>query len=109
MTADFRVTMEEVSGENLKDFFNQWIFTKGHPELKWNWNYEKGIVKIYIDQVQNHYIFKFPLEISIINGDQIKMETVKVDEQSEIFEIAVGVKPDDVAFDPELWLLFEEK
>lgn len=109
MTADFRVAMEEVSGENLKDFFNQWIFTKGHPELKWNWNYEKGIVKIYIDQVQNHYIFKFPLEISIINGDQIKMETVKVDEQSEIFEIAVGVKPDDVVFDPELWLLFEEK
>lgn len=109
MTADLRVAMEEVSGENLKDFFNQWIFTKGHPELKLNWNYEKGIVKIYIDQVQNHYIFKFPLEIGIINGDQIKMETVKVDEQSEIFEIAVGAEPDDVAFDPELWLLFEEK
>lgn len=109
MTEDFRMVMEEVSDEDLNDFFEQWIFTKGYPELKWSWKYKKGKVIIYIDQIQNYHTFKFPLEIGIIRGEQIKMETVMVNEQSEIFEIVVDTKPGDVVFDPESWLLFEKK
>ncbi|MDX2445008.1 MAG: M1 family aminopeptidase, partial [Bacteroidales bacterium] len=108
MTSDFRMSMEKVSGENLEDFFEQWIFTKGHPELKWSWQYKKGELKIYVDQVQSHHTFKFPLEIGIIIGDQIKVETVEIDKQSEKFVIAVDAKPEDVILDPEFWLLFEE-
>lgn len=108
MTSDFRRSMEKVYGENLEDFFEQWIFTKGHPELKWSWQYKKGEIKIYIDQVQNHHTFKFPLEIGIINGDQIKVKTVEIDKHSEKFVLFVDTKPEDVILDPELWLLFEE-
>jgi aminopeptidase N len=109
MTVDFRMIMEKVSGEDLSSFFEQWLFTKGHPELKWSWKYKNGKVKIYMDQAQNHYTFKFPLEIGIITGEQLKMETVLIDEQTEMFELAVDTKPDDVVLDPETWLLFEEK
>ena len=109
MTEDFRMILEKVSDEDLNDFFKQWIFTKGFPELKWNWKYNKGKVIINVDQIQNHHTFKFPLEIGLITGKQIKMETVIVDEKFEIFEIAVDTKPQDVIFDPELWLLFEVK
>jgi aminopeptidase N len=109
MTADFRMVMEKISGENLEAFFKQWVYTKGYPELQWSWTYKKGKVIINLYQVQHHYTFKFPLEIGIIYGDQIKIETVDVNQQSEIFEITVDGKPDNVVFDPELWLLFEEK
>jgi hypothetical protein len=32
-----------------------------------------------------------------------------VDEKSKTFEIAADSKPEDIVFDPELWLLFETK
>jgi aminopeptidase N len=109
MTADFQSIMEKVSGQDLSSFFNQWIFTAGHPELKWNWTYKKGKVKITIDQIQQHHVFNFPLEIRISSGGQMKMETVQVDKKLRIIEIAVDSKPEMVVFDPEVWLLFEEK
>ena len=109
MTDDFRKVMEEVSGENLIDFFTQWIFTKGHPELKWNWKYKGGKLVVRIDQIQKHHTFKFPLEIGILNGKKIKLETLQINKKSDTFEIKVDAKPTDVILDPELWLLFEEK
>lgn len=109
MTVDFRLIMENVSGVDLKDFFQQWLFTKGHPELKCNWQYESGKVKISVDQMQKHHTFKFPLEIGIIHGNQIKMEKVSINQQSELFEIATDAEPDHMVFDPEVWLLYEEK
>ncbi len=109
MTEDFRKVMEEVSGKDLENFFAQWIFTKGHPELKWNWKYRRGRLLVSIDQVQKHHIFEFPLEIGIRNGEQTKKEIVQIDEKSKTFEIKVDSKPTEVILDPGVWLLFEEK
>lgn len=109
MTADFRKVMEEVSGENLENFFKQWVFTKGYPELKWSWNYKNGKLNISIDQIQQYYTFQFPLEIGIIKGNQMEIETVQVDTKSKTFEIALDTKPDEVVLDPEFWLLFDRK
>jgi aminopeptidase N len=108
MTEDFRKIMEKVSNKNLDEFFQQWIFTKGQPELKWNWEYEKGKVKIYISQLQ-HNNFKFPLEIGFVNKGKTIIKTVSIDKKTEVFEIATDIKPDNVVLDPELWLLFEDK
>ena len=109
MTKDFQTVMESVSGENLKGFFNQWIFTKGHPELKWNWKFRKGKVIVSIDQVQKDPIFKFQLEIGIVNGGEVKIERLQVDGRKKIFEIKTDSKPTNVILDPNVWLLFEEK
>ena len=109
MTEDFRLIMEKVSNKDLSEFFEQWLFTKGFPELKLNWKNKRGKVVISVVQIQKHHTFKFPLEIGIITDGKLKMETVFVDEKSETFEIAVDTKPEGVVFDPELWLLFEKK
>ncbi|MFH6603315.1 M1 family aminopeptidase [Maribacter algicola] len=109
LTKDFQAVMESVSGKNLANFFSQWIFTKGHPVLKWNWNYRKGKLVITIDQVQGHHIFDFPLEIGIQNGEAMKIELVEVNGASKTYEIKVDSKPTDVILDPNVWLLFEEK
>lgn len=108
MTADFREVMEAVSGEDLEDFFAQWIFTKGHPEIKWNWTYRKGEIEISIEQIQAYHTFEFPLEVGILNGDQMEIKTIEVDDRHKTFEIKVDAKPSDIILDPELWLLFEE-
>ncbi|MGB3152092.1 MAG: M1 family peptidase, partial [Maribacter sp.] len=60
-------------------------------------------------QVQKHHPFQFPLEIGIINGNAIKMETLQMDKGSQKFEIDLNLKPDNILLDPEQWLLFETK
>ncbi|NJB71841.1 aminopeptidase N [Saonia flava] len=109
MTSDFQKIMEEVSGKNLETFFNQWIFTKGHPQLKWDWAYKRGLLKVTINQIQDHHIFQFPLEIGVIHGEDLKTEIVQISKGSETFEIKIKSKPDSVVLDPNVWLLFEER
>lgn len=109
MTIDFQKVMEEVSGENLDDFFAQWIFTKGYPEIKWNWTYSNGKLKISVEQIQNQHLFKFPLDIEISNGKETKIETIQIDSKKKTFEIRLDSKPNEIVLDSELWLLFEEK
>ena len=105
MTVDFQNVMQEVSGENLKDFFQQWIFTKGFPEIKWDWKYVKGKLKLSIEQLQKHHTFKFPMEIGIKIEESVRIETVQIKEKSQEFEIDLSSRPDEVKLDPELWLL----
>ena len=109
MTADFQKVIEEVSGENLNDFFQQWIFTKGYPEIKWSWKYTKGKVIISIEQVQKHHVFNFPLEIEIKTSEKSAISTVQLSTKKKSFEIEVNSEPTTVHLDPNAWLLFEEK
>lgn len=109
MTADFRKVMEEVSGKDLESFFEQWVFVKGYPEIKWNWKYKNGKAIISIEQMQNHHVFKFPLEFGLLINGKTKIETVQVSERESTFEIVTNDKPIGLVIDPECWLLFEEK
>ena len=109
MTADFQKVMEDVSGENLDDFFQQWIFKKGYPELKWDWSYKKGKVILKVSQTQDHHVFSFPLEIEIQKNGNASSSTVRITDKKSTFEIDVDTRPDSVVLDPNLWLLFEEK
>ena len=109
MTADFQKVIEEVSGQNLNDFIEQWIFTKGYPELNWSWKYNQGKVEISVEQVQKHHVFQFPLEIGIMVDGKSKIEKLQVTQKKEVFKIEAANKPDAIILDPEAWLLFEQK
>lgn len=108
MTVDLRRVMEESSGQDLEHFFQQWIFTEGHPKLKMKWKYKEGKVFITIEQKQKHFIYDFPLELGITNGDQQKIETVRVNSENHSFEFEVDTEP-SIILDPNTWLLFDGK
>ncbi len=107
MTTDFQTSMETVSGQDLESFFQQWIFTEGYPEINWKWKYSNGIVRISIDQIQEHHVFTFPLEIEIKNGKKTRIETLEITKSSQEFQIPLNLKPETIQLDPEVWLLFE--
>ena len=109
MSEDFRKVMEQVSGQDLKEFFDQWLYERGYPELKWSWKYNKGSLTISVKQKQKQHTFNFPLEFGIVEGGVMKMESFYVDKKSNTFTVNLNEKPDDVKIDPEIWLLFEEK
>jgi aminopeptidase N len=111
-TQDFRREMEEVSGLDLKDFFQQWLYRPGTLKFKGTWEYDlnKKEVKIILDQIQNDgSIFKIPLEVGIF-GPQDKsplIKTLQIDEKSNTFHIPVDFEPKNLALDPNFWVLME--
>ena len=109
MSSDFQKIMEEVSGKDLNEFFEQWLYVKGYPELKWGWKYNKGKLKISVKQLQKQHTFKFPIEFGIKTGDDMEIVSFDVEGDSQSFEVALKDKPESVIIDPEYWLLFEEK
>lgn len=109
LTEDFRKVMEEVSGQNLKAFFQQWIFTGGHPVLQWNWEQQGNKMVLHLQQTQQGHVYQFPLEVGIVSKGKTSIQTVEVSKANETFELKVSGKPEQVVLDPNLWLLFEEK
>ncbi len=109
MTNDFKKVMEEVSGENLDSFFEQWIFTKSHPKLEWAWKQKNGRVIVKIKQVQESATFQFPLEIGMVQEASMKTEKLDIYKRKQKFKLKIDREIKEVKLDPDVWLLYEEK
>ena len=109
-TNDLRKVMEDVSGVDLKDFFQQWLYTAGHPVLAINWQYDpqKKMLSIQINQQQKQ-LFTFSLELAFKNSGAIKItnQTFLINHKITKLEIPMATKPTELIEDPEVNLLFE--
>jgi aminopeptidase N len=65
-TDDLRKVLELESGRSLEQFFDQWIFKAGHPELKVEFYINSNNVKLKIEQSQEGDVFEFPLDIKLV-------------------------------------------
>jgi aminopeptidase N len=79
---DLRLAMEQVSGQDLNAFFNQWFFAKGHPELAIEVDYSqpKNLL-LRFSQVQdlNEFpVFQLPITLSWYEGEVRKTKTVQL-------------------------------
>ena len=106
VTGDLCKAMEDVSGQDLKQFFQQWLFTAGHPKLDVTWWYRAGkkTVDITVIQKQNE-LYQFPLELQI-GTDTFKQVSIKDRETHLTFPVTK--QPLFVNADPHVNLLFEE-
>jgi aminopeptidase N len=100
-TDDLRHVMELASGQNLQQFFNQWLYTPGHPQLGITWKYDaaKAVVELNITQKQNT-LFEFPLEVNV----QGQLHTIDVKDKNTVVQIPAKATP-SIAIDPNVNLL----
>jgi aminopeptidase N len=97
--------MEEVSGQTLKPFFQQWLFTAGHPILDIHWKYNRYKKEVNITVIQKQQVlFQFPLEL-LIGNNMTKQLSIK-DRETRI-TIPASVQPATITADPRVNLLFE--
>jgi aminopeptidase N len=111
-TADFRREMEEASGMDLKDFFDQWLYKPGALLYSgsWQYNVKKKEVKIMLDQVQtDKSLFKMPVQIAIHSGQGTIIKTLQVIERKNEFTISVDSLPEEIELDPNNWVLMDAK
>jgi aminopeptidase N len=111
-TDDFRKSMEAASGQDLKWFFDQWVYKAGHPELKVRWHYEDAdkTVRVNVQQTQaldeQTPLFRLPttLQITESTGGP-RVIPILIDGRSHEFVIACQGRPKMVEIDPRGWLL----
>ena len=109
-TDDLLEVMEEVSQTNLKEFFQQWLYTPGHPVLQvtWKYNEKKKTLQLNISQRQKQ-LFSFPLDLAFKNGVSLKndSQTFLIKDEITRIEIPMAAKPMQVIADPATNLLFQ--
>ncbi|RCH54737.1 M1 family peptidase [Mucilaginibacter hurinus] len=101
-TADFIAVMEKSSGQNLQQFFTQWLHTPGHPVLKvtFDTTTESGKLLIKITQQQD-FLYDMPLEY-IVNHEK---HTITIKERSSTIKVPLPVT--EIGFDPDVNSLAE--
>jgi aminopeptidase N len=102
-TRDFRRMMEYVSGEPLRDFFAQWTDRPGVPRVDASWRYGDDALTLTIRQRGEPWAF--PLDVGIVTAKGVRVETVAVDERTEVVSIPLDAAPLDVVLDPSVNLL----
>ena len=111
-TYDFKKLCEKISGKNLTQFFDQWIFEgEGIIELAYDWSSElKGAdfsLVLNTEQLQNGYdIYKFPVGVKFIyEGEESEVKTLRITERLQRFSFTLKRKPKEILLDPDKWLL----
>jgi aminopeptidase N len=107
LTDDFKHVMEEVSGKKLDQFFKQWLYTAGQPELSITHlkGRQKGMTDVLIEQKQEP-LFEFNLELLI--KDRSGERVIKTAVKNRITKISI-TSTDDLVItpDPNVNLLFK--
>jgi aminopeptidase N len=110
-TDDLRKVFEKETGKNLQQFFDQWLFREGHPNLKIEFFHtSNGIAKIKVEQVMqpDGLAFEFSIEIKIaLKKGEEKIYELDISENENTFQIPIG-KEEEIEWmsvDPEFKLL----
>ena len=106
---DLRLAFEQVSGQDLNWFFNQWFFAKGHPELDIEVDYSQpDNLLLSINQVQEGFetpVFQLPVEVSWYEGTLRKTKTILFTEASQQVALENGQAIEQLYVDERLELL----
>jgi aminopeptidase N len=111
-THDLRLAMEDVSGEDLNWFFNQWFFEAGHPQLQIRTAYLDGECMVTVEQTQDAEkepaIFTLPTEVDFYtsNGER-KRIPFTIDKRVSTLRTPLAEAPALIVFDPRDILLAE--
>ena len=107
-----RLAMEEVCGEDLNWFFNQWFLNSGHPTLAFSYEYEDSTNTqwVYIEQLQNLEttpLYKLNMDVALYFEDSVFTYNIDVEDGYEVFGFKVETPPTNVVVDSEHMLLAE--
>lgn len=107
---DFKDLLEQRSGIDFTDFFNQWYFGEGYPELNVSWEYSDDTLSISSFQTTSSKVtplFNTLTEYKIVlpKGDT----SVFLRQKSNLdqYKLYMPLKVKSVRVDPENWLLMK--
>ncbi len=104
-TSDLRQALEDASGYNLYNFFQQWVYGAGIPRFKVRAEYRasKDSLVLHIRQVQDSAsvrpVFKVHLKVGVKAGRRYREFPLYINERKQTVALHVGRKPKMIVFD----------
>lgn len=108
-TQDFNNVMEASSGENLDEFFDDWIYNQGYPSFTIGWNQNGNQLEIDMSQTQSDPSVSFfevgvPLRVVGTQGETLDL-VLNHTVNNEQFIETINFTVQEVLFDPEFDLI----
>lgn len=105
-----RQAFEDVTGQDLNWFFNQWFMKSGHPLLTVTKQYDDAtkVVSVTVEQTQDFKetpLYRLPLEVDVYVNGKSERKHIVIEDAKQTFTFSVAAKPDLVNFDAERQLL----
>jgi aminopeptidase N len=109
---DFKMILEEKTGIDFTDFFDQWYFGEGYPILSVNWSYDNDTLTIDAFQTTSSPVT--PLFNSLVEyriSSNLGDTSVFIRQRSnyEQYKIYINSKVTDLKADPDSWLLMDKE
>src|SRR5947209_586438 len=110
-TEQFRVAVEEATGQSMDRFFDQWLYRMGHPIFRVTQGYDAASKTLNLTVRQEQKpdpaafypqatFFQTPVDIEIVAGGPARVERVVVEPKEEqTFTFTVAAEPQLVNFD----------
>ncbi|WP_178991093.1 M1 family aminopeptidase [Winogradskyella schleiferi] len=111
-TQDFNNVMELSTGENLDEFFDDWIYNEGYPSYAVNWNQNGNQLQLVVSQTQSHPSVSFfeagvPIRIVGTLGETLDVNLDHTVNNEQFFE-TVNFTAQEVLFDPDYHLISKD-
>jgi aminopeptidase N len=105
----FRQTMEQVSGLNLWQFFNQWYFGEGYPTISLRWNLGNNQLFLKLSQTTSipwvTDFFSTPLEIKIFTTSGDTTVRLNFTQNDQLFVLPFNKTITGYEIDPNQYIL----
>lgn len=102
-TQDFIHTIREITGLNMRKFFDQWVYNAGHPELRvsYYWDGKEAVVRVAQTQTEDSPIFAFPV---VLDFDGVRFKE-NIENKQHLFKYKLKTEPKMFRFDPDQIIL----
>jgi aminopeptidase N len=98
--AELRLAFEDVTGQDLQWFFNQWFLGAGHPMLNISYSWDESAKKAAVNIVQTQegagiaYVFDLPLAVDVYdNTGKATRKNIRVSKRNQTFYFDAATKP----------------
>jgi aminopeptidase N len=120
-TQQLVVAIEDVTGQNLQWFFDQWLYKMGHPVFEITSTYDENAktIKLNVKQTQkpdeqrkwfaSPAFFTMPVDVAITTASGEKVHRVFINKAEQTLSFAVDGKPLIINFDKGNYLIKEMK
>jgi aminopeptidase N len=106
-----RLALEEVSGQDLNWFFNQWYFGYGNPKVTIDYAYNASTKKIDVAIAQtqgSRHLFKIPVDIDVYAQGGKLTHHIWITQEKEVFTFDCPSAPDLVNVDAQKVILWDK-
>jgi len=107
---NLRLAFEEVTGQDLNWFFNQWFLSAGHPIIEVEKSFAEGKLTVTIKQTQDGpdvpEVFEIPTTLYVLQANGLVREKeIRITNRTEVVEFEISEAPLLVNFDVDKVLL----